>query len=224
MLTSLVAQTVKHLPTMQETGVWSLHREDPLEKEMVTHSSILAWKIPWTEKRGRLQSTGSQRVRHYWATSLSPSILQNTKNMWWNLLSAFGSLPVWNWVYVPKGMLMAQGPYTNAPQHLCATGKGHWTFASYFSAQEFLFLIGRSTSFASENLVSMIWQQHFPDLYLQQGSLSWICVCVWMCVERVRGRGMLGWERANTDRKHTLKFSLFTQWMLLSTLYMSGTS
>ena len=62
--TSLVAQTVNHLPTMQETQVQSLGREDPLEKEMATHSSILAWKIPWMEKPGRLQSVGSQRVGH----------------------------------------------------------------------------------------------------------------------------------------------------------------
>ena len=60
--TSLVAQTVKHLPTMQETRVQSLGWEDLLEKEMATHSSILAWKIPWTEEPGRLQSTESQRV------------------------------------------------------------------------------------------------------------------------------------------------------------------
>ena len=57
---SLIAQTVKHPPTMQETQVWSLDLEDPLEKEMATHSSILAWKIPWTEETGGLQSTGSQ--------------------------------------------------------------------------------------------------------------------------------------------------------------------
>ena len=63
-LTSLVAQTVKHLPTMWETQVQSLGREDLLEKEMETHSCILVWKILWTEEHGRLQSTGSQRVRH----------------------------------------------------------------------------------------------------------------------------------------------------------------
>ena len=67
---SLVAQTVKCLPTMQETRVRSLGREVPLEKKMATHSSILAWKIPWTEESGRLQSMGSQRVGHDWATSL----------------------------------------------------------------------------------------------------------------------------------------------------------
>ena len=55
---------VKHLPTMQETRVQSLGREDPLEKEMATHSSILAWKIPWMEEPGRLQSMGLQRVRY----------------------------------------------------------------------------------------------------------------------------------------------------------------
>ena len=63
-LTSLVAQMVKHLPTMWETWVRSLGQEDPLGKEMATHSSTLAWKIPWTEERGRLQFMGSQRVRH----------------------------------------------------------------------------------------------------------------------------------------------------------------
>ena len=61
---SLVAQRVKRLSTMEETWVQSLGREDPLEKEMATHSSTLAWKIPWTEKSGRLQSMGSQRVGH----------------------------------------------------------------------------------------------------------------------------------------------------------------
>ena len=61
---SLVAQTVKHLPTMWETGVQSLGQEDPPEKEMAVHSSTLAWKILWTEDRGGLQSMGLQRVRH----------------------------------------------------------------------------------------------------------------------------------------------------------------
>ena len=63
-LTSLVAQTVKHLPTVRETWVRSLGQEEPLEKEMATHSSTLAWKIPWTEEPGGLQSMGSQRVGH----------------------------------------------------------------------------------------------------------------------------------------------------------------
>ena len=61
---ALVAQLVKNLPAMQETWVQSLIWEDPLEKEMTTHSSALAWKIPRTEAPDGLQSTGSQRVRH----------------------------------------------------------------------------------------------------------------------------------------------------------------
>ena len=59
---SLVAQLVKNLPAVQETWVQSLGQEDPLEKEMATHSSILAWKMLWTEEPGRIQSMGSQRV------------------------------------------------------------------------------------------------------------------------------------------------------------------
>ena len=60
----LVAQMVKRLPTMQESRVRSLGREDPLEKEMATHSSILAWRFSWMEEPGGLQSMGSQRVGH----------------------------------------------------------------------------------------------------------------------------------------------------------------
>ena len=59
-----MAQTVKNLPAMQETWVRSLGQEDPLEKEMATHSSILAWRNPWIEEPGGLQSMGFQRVRH----------------------------------------------------------------------------------------------------------------------------------------------------------------
>ena len=61
---SLVARMVKGLPAVQETQVQSLGREDPLEKEMATHSSILAWRIPWMEEPGGLYSMGSQRVGH----------------------------------------------------------------------------------------------------------------------------------------------------------------
>ena len=66
-----MAQMVKNLPAMKETWVLSLVQEDPLEKEMATHSSILAWRIPWTEEPGRLQSLGSQRVRHDCVTNTS---------------------------------------------------------------------------------------------------------------------------------------------------------
>ena len=78
--TSLVAQMVKHLPTMRETWLQSLCWEDLLEKEMATHSSMLAWKIPWMEEPGRLQSTGLQRVQtrlsdyhyHLWLQRIKP--------------------------------------------------------------------------------------------------------------------------------------------------------
>ena len=73
---SLVAQRLKRLPAMRETQVQSLGQEDPLEKEMATHSSILAWRIPWTGEPARLQSTGLQRVGHDWATSLH-SLVEN---------------------------------------------------------------------------------------------------------------------------------------------------
>ena len=62
--TSLVAQLVKNPPAMQETYIQSLGWKDPLEEGMATHSSILAWKVPWTEEPGRLQSMGLQRVRY----------------------------------------------------------------------------------------------------------------------------------------------------------------
>ena len=64
-----VAQTVKNSTAMQETSVRSLGREDPLEKGMASHSSILAWRIPWMEEPVRLQSLGLQRVGHNWVTN-----------------------------------------------------------------------------------------------------------------------------------------------------------
>ena len=71
---SLVAQAVKNPPAMQETHTQSLGQEDPLEKEMATHSSILAWRIPWTEEPGGLQSKGSQRTGHDGATNTLTSV------------------------------------------------------------------------------------------------------------------------------------------------------
>ena len=79
--TYLVAQMVKNLPTMQETHLWFKVREDSLEKGVATHSSILAWRILWMEEPGRLQSIGSQRVRHdeQWTLSLSHYL----HFLWW---------------------------------------------------------------------------------------------------------------------------------------------
>ena len=67
-MASLVAQMVKNLPALQETWVQSLGREDPLQKRMATYSSILTWKIPWSEEPAGLHSMALQRVGHYWAT------------------------------------------------------------------------------------------------------------------------------------------------------------
>ena len=84
-LTSLVAQMVKRLPGMQETWVRFLGQEDLLEKGMATHSSILAWRIPWTEESGGLQSMGCQRVRHDWVTFISLQWPHLTVIKWPNL-------------------------------------------------------------------------------------------------------------------------------------------
>ena len=79
---SLVAQRVKHLPAMWGAYVWSLGWEDPLEKEIATHSSTLAWKILWMEKPGRLQFMGLQRVGYNWATLLYCFYFKNFKLMY----------------------------------------------------------------------------------------------------------------------------------------------
>ena len=84
---SLMAERVKRLPTMQETQVPSLGQEDPLEKEMAPHSCTLAWKIPWMEEHGRLQSMRSQRVGHNWATALSFPFTDFIS--WWQLQGVY---------------------------------------------------------------------------------------------------------------------------------------
>ena len=68
-MASPLAQTIKILPAVQQTWIQSLGQEDSLEKGMATHSSIPAWRIPWTEEPGGLQFMGSQRVRHNWASN-----------------------------------------------------------------------------------------------------------------------------------------------------------
>ena len=91
----LMAQMVKHLPTMRETWVQSLGWEDPLEKDMATHSSTLTWKIPWTEEPGRLQSMGSQRVGHDRGTQcLLSELTRNGQSMWTEL--SFLSQTFWS--------------------------------------------------------------------------------------------------------------------------------
>ena len=96
---SLVAQMVKRLSTMQESLVPSLGREDPLEKEIATHSSILAWKIPWMEEPGRLLSVGSQRVGHNWVTSPHPKRHNQVKCMVWEIKGKRDLIigKIWKW-------------------------------------------------------------------------------------------------------------------------------
>ena len=86
---------VSNLPTMQETWVWSLHWEDPLEKGMATHSSIVAWRFPWTEEAGGLQSMRSQRVGHYWATNTLSESWRNALSSSQNSRDSEGS----KWLY-----------------------------------------------------------------------------------------------------------------------------
>ena len=83
---SLVAQMVKRLPTMREIQVPPLCGEDPLEKEMATHSSTLAWKTPWMEEHGRLQPMELQGVRHDWAASLTSDLVSFTQQHFFHFL------------------------------------------------------------------------------------------------------------------------------------------
>ena len=94
----IVAQWYRIHLLMQEKQIWSLGQEEPLEKQMATHSGILAWKFPWTEKSGRLQPMGSQRVGHDRATSLSQS-----SRLFCSLSKGFIFLCVHNWINSPWG-------------------------------------------------------------------------------------------------------------------------
>ena len=92
---SLVAQLVKTLPAMQETQVWSLGWEDPLEKEMATHSNILAWRIPWTDEPGRLQSRGLQRVGYNLANKPPPPCIYSPYfSLFWGCVSRHTLCPL----------------------------------------------------------------------------------------------------------------------------------
>ena len=99
LVASLVTQTVKNLPAMKETWVHYLGWENPLEKEVATHSSILAWIIPWTEELGRLQSMGWQRVGHDWMTNSSSEGLMQAKD--WLVLTG---LPPATWLRILRGV------------------------------------------------------------------------------------------------------------------------
>ena len=96
-LTSLVAQTVKCLLAMRETWVQSLGREDPVQKEMATHSSTLAWKIPWTEEPDRLPSMGPQRVGHDWVLHFTSYISLTDETLLAGSLSCLNSPQYLRW-------------------------------------------------------------------------------------------------------------------------------
>ena len=92
---------------MQETRVQTLGQEDPLEQEMATHSSLLAWKIPWTEWPGGLQSMGSQRVKHDWATEHEHACIPHQSGWFW--ISESGRPENWVWI-----ILLAEWPSVQA--------------------------------------------------------------------------------------------------------------
>ena len=105
--TSLVAQTVKSLPAMRETWVQSLGQEDPLEKEMATHSNTLVWKIPWMEEPGRLQSMGLVRIGHNRTTSSSRSkAAQCIQTMTSLFLSQYSHIEIHNVIQLINQQIM----------------------------------------------------------------------------------------------------------------------
>ena len=102
---SLVARTIKNQPTRQETGDQSLGWEDPLEKEMATNSTILAWRIPWTEEPGRLQFMGSKRVRYNWGTN------------------TFTFKPLYSWFFMSHSLVVVKGlAWLNDAYESCHAG------------------------------------------------------------------------------------------------------
>ena len=142
-MTSLVAQMVKNLPAMQETQVWSLGQEDPLEKKMATHSTILARRIPWTEEPGWLQSLGSQRVRHDGVTIIRLSmILTNLNPRVWTTVALNTFTMLYNHhrdscskrSHHPQQRPCAHGRQLPTPSFPPAPGNPHSTFLLYESA------------------------------------------------------------------------------------------
>ena len=128
-----MAQTVKRPPTMQETQVRSLAWEDPLMKEMATHSSTLAWKIPWMEEQGRPQSMEWLRVGYEWSTSLSlyfqySSVTQscptlcNRMNRSMPGLPVHHQLPEFTQTHVHPTISSSVVPFSSCPQSLPALG------------------------------------------------------------------------------------------------------
>ena len=136
---SLMAQRVKSLPAMQETQVQSLGQEDPLQKEMATHSSIPAWRIPWTEEPGGLQSTGSQsrtRLSDFpftFLSSMSSGILRQNvvislDHVFCNLLICFSAAAIMPLAFQPAGSSVPSShssPLLHRTQNLLHTCPGN---------------------------------------------------------------------------------------------------
>ena len=134
---------MKNLPAMGETQVWFLGLEDPLEKGMATYSSILAWRIPWTEEPGELQSIGSQRVRHDWETNIHTHT-QRTRY-----------LKLMNWALFCVWEDARVGAHWNHSfdMHLSYLGPVSWVFTSWVSSG---FTLGSGCS-----LMAARWQVLF---------------------------------------------------------------
>ena len=133
---------------IQETQIWSLGQEDPLEVGMTTHSSVLAWRIPWIEEAGRLQSIASHRVRHQWSDLIHTFCAGERPESAWSYASqerrnqAFCSFPHASWGMkasarvVTKPSTKAADPFHPGP-HMAHTGLGVYVFNTTLSSREF---------------------------------------------------------------------------------------
>ena len=156
-----VAQSVKNLPAVQETQVRSLMWEDPPEKEMAIHSSILAWKISWTEEPGGLQSMGSQRVRHDWAANTNINTLFNRTHI--HRIQSWKRIKMWN-----KKHLSHLGP------HLCSLLQKQVFFQRIFCACHWLLKM-RKLNRSSHSL-------RFVVKWTDIGAASSTSPCPWLYV------------------------------------------
>ena len=150
---------VKHLPAVRETWVRSLGWEDPLEKKMATYSSTLAWKIPWTEEPGGLQSMGSQRVRHDWATSLSFTFALLTMPK-----------PLTVWITINCGKFFKSWEYQT-------TWPASWEICMHVKKQQLVLYMGQQTGSKLGKSVKAIYCHLAYLTYMQSTScdmLGWM--------------------------------------------------
>ena len=148
-MASLVAQPVKNLPAMQETRVWSLIQEDPLENNMTTHSSILAWRIPQIEERSGLRYMGPQRVWHDWVINTFTSLTCIYTHPLWRSLQV---AKVRSWGFVSRGDL---------GRSVFMEVRGGATWRLNYESRD-------------ETTMSSTWKTHFTCVFFDGLSLS-IC-------------------------------------------------